>query len=217
MSRLRFVGVRHGFSVPNEKDIICSHIENGVKPEFGLHAKGVAQVASDGVAGVRRLINELKPSHVLVISSPFSRANQTANIILDSLRVDSAVDLVSNSVVVDARLCERHFGALELQGAAAYHGVWAADAAGEDAASPDGVEPLASVWGRVRSLMSDCETSTGAAGDIGGLPSIPDGTLVFLVSHGDTLQISQCGVAGVPLSQHRSMPHLNQAECRCLF
>jgi glucosyl-3-phosphoglycerate phosphatase len=39
---------------------------------------------------------------------------------------------------------------------------------------------------------------------------------ILLVSHGDTLQILQAGLAGIDPARHRGLPHLRTAEIRQL-
>lgn len=49
-----------------------------------------------------------------------------------------------------------------------------------------------------------------------GQPFPPGPSAVVLVSHGDTLQKLQCHLAGRPLEQHRSLPHLGNCGIRAL-
>ena len=46
--------------------------------------------------------------------------------------------------------------------------------------------------------------------------SAREGHVVLLVSHGDCLQILQTAFAGVDVSAHRSLPHLETCELRRL-
>eukprot|EP00658_Telonema_sp_P-2_P071224 TRINITY_DN60526_c0_g1_i2.p1 TRINITY_DN60526_c0_g1~~TRINITY_DN60526_c0_g1_i2.p1 ORF type:complete len:102 (+),score=14.53 TRINITY_DN60526_c0_g1_i2:277-582(+) len=66
------------------------------------------------------------------------------------------------------------------------------------------VEPLSSVWGRVSALVEDLEAI------------VVEPSTIVLVSHGDTLQITQTAFEDKPLSQHRSLTPLQQAEWRIL-
>ena len=38
--------------------------------------------------------------------------------------------------------------------------------------------------------------------------------VIIFVSHGDTLQITQSGLSGLPVHRHREMQHMNQSEWR---
>lgn len=49
-----------------------------------------------------------------------------------------------------------------------------------------------------------------------GQPFPPGPSAVVLVSHGDALQLLQCLLAGRPLEQHRSLPHLENCGIRAL-
>ncbi len=49
-----------------------------------------------------------------------------------------------------------------------------------------------------------------------GQPFPPGPSAVVLVSHGDALQTLQCALAGRPVEQHRSLPHLDNCGIRVL-
>ncbi len=193
--------LRHGLSVPNERCIIVSSPANGVRPEFGLSDAGKQQVAErvSAIAKQMQADGVVDLDGVLFISSPFTRARETAEIVASALKAPS---------VVDARLRERNFGSLELQPDSGYENVWREDAAGKDESSSFGAESLSSVWSRVKELLAE-------------LPSIASCNsskvkAVVLVAHGDVLQITLAAVAGMELKQHRSLPHMHQAELRGL-
>jgi broad specificity phosphatase PhoE len=136
--------VRHGHSVANERGIIISSLEEGVKPEWGLTARG-----RDQASGVVRSLQEggkLPRGTYAVYSSPFSRARETAELLCASLASARAgmetdvvekdvvetdvveTDVVEKDVVLAEALRERYFGeALEGTSSRGYEGVWQVD------------------------------------------------------------------------------------------
>mmetsp|Transcript_52737 Transcript_52737/g.60613 ORF Transcript_52737/g.60613 Transcript_52737/m.60613 type:complete len:252 (-) Transcript_52737:169-924(-) len=210
----RYVIMRHGFSVPNEARRIVSSMELGSRESYGLTPVGQQQAAKSAVLLANSLLRDesLTPSRpVVIFSSPFSRALQTANIARDTL-VKHGVG-VQGSVRVCPQLRERFFGDLDGLSDENYARVWAKDAADGDHQTAFNAESCLSVWLRVHQLIQLLEAC------------IPDPSTVILVSHGDTLQITQTAMlrrqggvdakaALVPLSSHRSLEPLMQAEWR---
>ncbi|KAG8083492.1 hypothetical protein GUJ93_ZPchr0015g6719 [Zizania palustris] len=78
-SRNKYWILRHGRSVPNERGIIVSSLENGMKPEFGLAPQGVEQARLAGEL-FRKELEELGVplDSVKICYSPFSRTMETA-------------------------------------------------------------------------------------------------------------------------------------------
>lgn len=70
--------LRHGRSLANEKNLICSHLENGIKDEYGLSSLGMEQAREAG----RALKDDasLAGRKVVFLHSPFSRTTQTAKL-----------------------------------------------------------------------------------------------------------------------------------------
>lgn len=273
MTKHTYIVVRHGFSFANQSKTIVSDPANGVKPEYGLTDEGKAQaVKSAEVLRDEFTANANKsfvdsngaPKSIYVVSSPFSRAVQTANIFLEVLGRDSEPSTpapapvsplpedksnkgnssnekpgtssgatssapVTNTKVdkktesealypkslrsrimnkdlktdVSFNLCERFFGAYELQSDTNYSKVWDEDLKSQHSNTKD-VESLASVWARVSLMLNRFEQT------------ISQPSVILLVSHGDTLQITQTAFSGKPLTTHRSLKHLTQAEYRVL-
>jgi broad specificity phosphatase PhoE len=183
--------VRHGHSRANAEDRIVSSLENGVKEEWGLTALGREQAA-----GVFKALRE--QGHVpsdpstgfAIISSPFSRALETAQQIADSLAADGHHDV---EIRTDEALRERYFG-VGLEGASsdAYREVWAQDARDVSVGPGGGGESVLDVAGRCEAFVDGVRRSETA-------------DVVFLVSHGDTLSIlaTHVGRRG-NLSGHRA-------------
>jgi broad specificity phosphatase PhoE len=185
----RYLAMRHGHSVANQRGIIVSHPENGCA-DYGLSEQGVIQVRTS-LQRDRQLDNS-----TIIVSSDFKRALDTAAMVQRALAASPA------AVEIDTRLRERHFGALELGPDSAYPDVWQRDSEDPDS-DFQGVESANRVMARVTELIVDLERRyTGAS--------------LLLVSHGDALQILQTAFALMPASAHRQLQHLQTAEIRSL-
>ena len=187
--RNEYYALRHGWSKANEAGVIVSRIDSGARIEYGLHATGQEQASAAGEA-FRDIVGE-RP--VAVLSSDFSRTFQTAKIVAAAVGAD---------VVAEPALRERDFGAFELGPNTAYDQVWARDA----------VDATHTAWG-VEAASAVLERAAGAVQRVEGAR---EGHVVLLVSHGDCLQILQTAFAGVDVSAHRSLPHLETCELRRL-
>ena len=131
---------------------------------------------------------------VAILSSDFSRTFETAKLVAAAVDAD---------VEAEPALRERDFGDFELGPNTAYDQVWARDAV--DATHTDNqVEAAAAVLERAAGAVRRVEESAR------------EGHAVLLVSHGDCLQILQTAFAGVGVSAHRSLPHLETCELRRL-
>ena len=187
--RNEYYALRHGWSKANEAGIIVSRVAAGAKLEYGLHATGREQASAAGEA-FKAIAGE-RP--VAILSSDFSRTFETAKIVAAAVDAD---------VEAEPALRERDFGDFELGPNTAYDQVWARDAV--DATHTDNqVEAAAAVLSR-------------AAGAVQRVEGAREGHAVLLVSHGDCLQILQTAFAGVDVSAHRSLPHLETCELRRL-
>lgn len=209
--RHQYIIMRHGFSVPNSKKRIVSSVTEGILADNGLTDAGREQARSSAAALVAFLESHVctasRPQDVVVASSPFSRAAQTAEILCNAL--------ASNALLGDAlrtpkprivnELRERYFGVLDGASDDNYKKVWDMDIRNGDAQEAYGAESCLDVWLRVRRLITCMEERLRK-------PSI-----VILVSHGDTLQITQTGFdAEKALASHRQRQPLQQAEWRRL-
>jgi probable phosphoglycerate mutase len=189
-TRNRYYALRHGVSVANEQRIIVSHPENGVAG-WGLSDRGRAEC--------RRLLSPAAlSSHgfgkadTLVYTSDFRRAVETAEIFCELNGLDAPVD--------DARLRERNFGRFENAPIESYQRVWERDAA-DAGHSFEGCESTAALSARLSRLLDDLEARW-------------TGRKIVLVSHGDPLQVLQTILLGRKCNEHRSLPHLRNAEIR---
>ena len=184
-----YYALRHGWSKANEAGVIVSRIDSGARIEYGLHATGQEQASAAGEA-FRDIVGE-RP--VAVLSSDFSRTFQTAKIVAAAVGAD---------VVAEPALRERDFGDFELGPNTAYDKVWERDA----------VDATHTAWG----VEAASAVLARAAGAVQRVESAREGHAVLLVSHGDCLQILQTAFAGVDVSAHRSLPHLETCELRRL-
>ena len=190
--RNRYIGVRHGQSTANVEMIISSDFMRGCT-DHGLTPDGVAQAraAADGL--VRLLPPERLERNMIVLSSPFARARETAAEVLSALRAEHG--LSEKVFLIEPLLRERWFGELDgtsLAPPSNYNKVWPLDWL--DAQNDDcGVESVEEVCGRVATLLAKLEAAHS-------------GRDIVLVSHADTLQIAQtvlCGADPRRFSQYR--------------
>jgi probable phosphoglycerate mutase len=183
----RFSVMRHGQSKANVAGIIVSRIESDRRGDYGLSELGGQQaLAMARGCGL--------PRNMVICSSDFSRARQTAEIV--------RAQLGAAKVVIAEALRERCFGEWEWSSTGNYARVWAVDETDPEHAD-GGVEPAAAVLDRTTALIVDLERRYS-------------GRDVLLVSHGDPLQILQAGFLRIGSSSHRSLPMLETAEIRPL-
>ncbi|XP_044455008.1 agropine synthesis reductase [Triticum aestivum] len=217
--RNRYWILRHGRSVPNERGLIVSSLENGTKPEFGLAPQGVEQARSAGES-LRKELEEMgvPVDSVKICYSPFSRTTETARVVAGVL----GVPFEGPSCKATVELRERYFGpSYELLSHEKYAEVWAIDEA-DPFLAPEGGESVADVASRLAGVLSSADVEF-------------HGSAVLIVSHGDPLQIFQAVLSGAKenpsflddasglrkeslvissvLSQHRKFA-LNTAELR---
>lgn len=179
----RYYLIRHGNSKANREEVIVSSPGVGIK-SFGLSEYGCKQVL--------QLSQKIEPLNYKVLSSPFKRAVETAEILTKNLQIDSF------TVMDDLK--ERYFGDFDLTSSSNYDIVWLLDSR-----DPDHnmwfVESVNDVYKRVKGAVEELEESF-------------DDEDIILVSHGDTLQILECWFRGIDPSQHRSLDSIEQAEMR---
>mmetsp|Transcript_4106 Transcript_4106/g.7506 ORF Transcript_4106/g.7506 Transcript_4106/m.7506 type:complete len:213 (+) Transcript_4106:28-666(+) len=191
--RHRFFALRHGESKANIAKIIISDPQVGTK-KYGLTTAGCAAVRRTGVA-----FRKSAAARIVVVSSDFSRARETAHIFAKTLRQAGRCCPVR----LDVALRERRFGSLEGGSDDCYKKVWSKDRQNASA-KPFGAESAKAVQRRTAKLVARLDREA------------PEGADVVLVSHGDALQILQTAFQGISASRHRSLPHLDRAELRQL-
>ena len=189
--RNRYYAVRHGQSTANTAGIISSD------PVVALYNHGLTDVGQVEAATAARILSQLitDATSIVVISSDFCRAKQTADIIHSRMRL-------RRPLVLKTALRERNFGQLNGLDNGEYHKVWERDAV-NPFHNEWAVESAADVYRRGVALIAECESSYTAS-------------VIILVSHGDTLQILQTAFQLVSPSKHRSLQHLGNGHVRQL-
>jgi broad specificity phosphatase PhoE len=171
--------------------VVLSDPAEGI-PRWGLTATGRSQVeaaltAAAGLLGPSR-------SEIVVVSSDFRRARETAEL--------SAGLLGADPPRLEAALRERFFGAHEGLSNERYESVWRGDR-DDPAHTQAGVESAQATAARTASLIERLEGEGS-------------GRTYLLVSHGDALQLLQTAFLGESPATHRSRPHWPPAEVRLL-
>lgn len=199
--------LRHGRSTANEAELVVSLPENGV-PEYGLSESGrvdtIARLTREEIIAAgfalphatRAASEGPAANDVLCYTSDFRRAHETARVFCESLA------LPAPAPIIDRRLRERGFGSFELQSSENYPTVWERDRTDAEH-NFHGVESTASVARRLQSFLDEMERTHS-------------GKRIVCVSHGDPSQIFQTIFAGLAPNQHRTLPHLENAELRKL-
>ena len=140
-------------------------------------------------------VEELLSDKLVVISSDFKRAKETAKIIHQHFEVKAPLRL-------ERSLRERDFGELNLTESTNYQKVWA-----HDAQDPNhtafGCESVMCVFSRTSALIESLEAEYK-----------DEGRIIVLVSHGDTLQITLTAYAGVAPECHRTLDHLANCDVK---
>jgi glucosyl-3-phosphoglycerate phosphatase len=183
----KYIFTRHGESMANFKDIICSTLPNGTLPEYGLTELGLTQVNQTA----KILSTEFKNQEVIIFCSPFTRATQTALIIKEKLNVSNT------NFFISLNLNERDFGLYELQSSKEYSKVWEADNSDQDIA---GIESCKEVAIRFETLFKQLEKQY-------------KGKTIILVSHGDTIMIARTVLLKDSPYNHRDYDYIKNAEC----
>ena len=132
---------------------------------------------------------------LLVISSDFKRAKETANIVHQYFQVKAPLRL-------EHSLRERNFGELNMTESSNYQKVWVFDAQDPNHTT-FGSESVMSVFSRTSALIESLEAEYKNKGKV-----------IVLVSHGDTLQITLTTYAGVAPECHRTLQHLHNCDVR---
>ena len=184
-----YFALRHGESIANQKGLIVSSPENGIK-NYGLSETGRKQIA-DSVRSNNKINKRTK-----IISSDFLRAFESAQIAHQLLHSES-------DILYSKHLRERFFGDNELKDNTIYQNIWDEDQL-NSSHTINNVESADAVMERTTSLITTLENDY-------------KGEIFLLASHGDALQILQAGFNKTSASLHRSLPHLDTAEIRELL
>ncbi|XP_021609802.1 uncharacterized protein LOC110613140 isoform X2 [Manihot esculenta] len=86
--RNRYWILRHGKSIPNERGLIVSSLENGVLSQYQLASEGVEQAQLAGELFVKQLEERNIPlESVRICYSPFARTSHTAKVVASVLNL----------------------------------------------------------------------------------------------------------------------------------
>ncbi|CAF1281888.1 unnamed protein product [Adineta steineri] len=196
--RNKYFAVRHGESEANVAQIISSNPQVGTEIH-GLSLNGRSQVAEN-----TKLFLQNYPSNnsYVIISSDFRRARETADNLASNLS-DSHGN--KPSIQIDKRLRERFFGIYDGTSDKNYDIIWKTDEENPIKNLSEQVEPVESVRERTTALIKELENKY-------------ENQIIFLVSHGDALQILQTAFERIPnANQQRYLKHLERAEFRPLL
>lgn len=187
--RNRYIAVRHGESEANIAHLISSDPMTGID-RHGLSPYGRKQVEENTKIFLRN--NDPSEKNYMIISSDFRRARETAEILASNLPN-------TPSIQFDSRLRERYFGIYDNTSDENYPLIWKND---EENGENDQVEPVEKVRERTTALIVELEEKYPQQ-------------VIFLVSHGDSLQILQTAFERFPqANKQRYLPHIERAEFR---
>nr|KJB47465.1 hypothetical protein B456_008G040700 [Gossypium raimondii] len=174
--RNRYWVLRHGKSIPNEKGLIVSSLENGIRLEYQLASEGVEQAELAGKLFLKELKeNDIPLENVRMCYSPFARTRHTAEVVASTLNLP--FEGPQCKVMEDLR--ERYFGpSFELLSHDKYTEIWAMDEK-DPFTRPEGGESVDDVASRLASAMATMESEYEGR------------CTILVVSHGDPLQILQ--------------------------
>lgn len=181
----RYFVLRHGESKANVQGIILSDPKN-VALSCGLTKKGEKQVTNS------ILKNKDLDRNIIIYSSDFPRAKESATIAKDILKI--------NKIHFTKLLRERFFGNFEKTSNANYEVVWKYDQNNPDHKIKK-VESVNDLLNRTTKLIRYLEKKF-------------QNKKILLVSHGDSLQILQTGFLKICPSNHRQIKYLKIAEIR---
>jgi len=181
----RYFIMRHAESEANKKKIIISSLDNGLSG-YGLSKKGRKQVFKS----IKK--NTIFNDEVIIFSSSFKRARETALIIIENMKI-------RNYFFTDY-LRERNFGDFEKKRDFNYKNVWELDKENPDQKIYN-VESVNEVLNRMTFLIVQIEKKY-------------KDKIILLISHGDPLQILATAFSNVLPSDHRNMNYLEPAEIR---
>lgn len=192
--RNQYIAVRHGESEANVAHLISSN------PRVGTNCHGLSPYGQEQVAESAKLFLQKNPSERddVIVSSDFRRARETAEILASNLPNTPQIQF-------DPRLRERFFGIYDNTSDENYHLIWKNDEENPKKNLDDQVESVESVRERTSALIIELEEKYPTH-------------RIFLVSHGDSLQILQTAFERLPqANQQRHLPHIDRAEFRPLI
>jgi broad specificity phosphatase PhoE len=190
----KYFAVRHGHSVPNEQGLVVGKIENGIKLEYGLTDKGRKQAKLS--AQLYKLQSKTPVKDIVIIHSPFSRTTETAQIV--------AQEFEGKIFGENQDLCERNFGDFELGDEKNYQQIWEQDKINPDS-TLNNSESVNQVLTRMLKVIEKYEKLDEEYGQN-----------IFLITHADSTHILDTAFRNLPVSNHRDVPFIRNAEIRAL-
>jgi len=181
----RYFIMRHAESEANKNKIIISSIDNGLS-DYGLTKKGRKQV----IKSIKK--NIIFNDEVIIFSSNFKRARETALIIIENMKI--------NNYFFTEYLRERNFGDFEKKRNSNYEKVWELDKENPDHKTYN-VESVNEVLNRMTFLIVQIEKKY-------------KDKIILLISHADPLNILTTVFIKEHASDHREVSYLKQAEIR---
>ncbi len=191
----QYYALRHGHSEANREGIILSNPHDGVAG-YGLTEVGIQQVKNSILKALQENNPDLAPDKVIIVSSDFKRARETAETAHQIIRP-------LREIIRTPKLRERFFGDLDKTSNKGYERVWALDA-NDSSHTQWNVESVDNTLSRSTALVQELDRAYVKR-------------TFILTSHGDTLQILQTGFAKIDPRKHRSVTHLETAELRKLI
>jgi len=187
-----YFALRHAHSIANEKHLILSYPENGLK-NYGLSKKGEKQTLEKLKPAMLKEF-KLTRKNTLTISSDFLRAQETAEIFCKLNYLEPPV--------FDKRLRERYFGEFEKMSSLNYQKIWQKDYENENHHYKN-VESMTDVGKRIQDIINILEKKYK---DLN----------IVLCSHGDILKITLAVIQNKKLTTDPQLVSFDNAEIRKL-
>jgi len=170
-------------------------------PNNGLSKNGKEQVEKSAQKWILEHRNLLIDKAVIIYSSIFSRALETAQIVKQCIDAVLVAECKSAVRIEEAKeLVERDFGELEGKSNQHYQDVWKHDPIDQNHRNFC-AESINQVVERAFKVIRECESKQS-------------NQVIFIVSHGDVLQILQAVFSKKNPGTHRMLPHMETAEIR---
>jgi broad specificity phosphatase PhoE len=170
----------------------------GIDPRNGLTERGRQEVQESSDAWIAAHGDTIRRAWqqggLWIVSSPFSRSRETAEILVERLQHWHRQQAPALVIRLEAELRERDFGRFEGQSPSGplYRRIWDQDATNPEG-TPWGVESAAAVQRRGAALIARLELEASAN----------PYQVTVLVSHGDTLKILQTSAQAQSAAAHQ--------------
>jgi probable phosphoglycerate mutase len=195
-----YCAVRHGQSMANVEGVISSD------PDIAIHKHGLSPAGREqAIQAGKDVVTYYQANNnyigIVLLSSDFKRANETAECLAECIR-EASLPLFRSAQVSEIRFRERWFGDWDGGSDSNYQRVWESDAV-DSSHTLRGVESVDSVLRRTTSCILEWDAKF-------------QNHLIVIVAHGDVLQMTQTAFLKMDASLHRTLPHLETATLRPL-